>query len=85
MDKGYLSRMLKKFEKKKMIKKVISADDKRIIYITLSNYGKSEFEKLNQASNNQVDSILSRLTDKECKELIEKMNSIKIILNKVKD
>lgn len=85
IDKGYLSRMLKQFEKRGIIQKVRSIDDKRSTYLTLSKYGKSEFEKLNQASNNQIADILSQLSDKECVELIEKLNSIKIILEKIKE
>ncbi len=85
IDKGYLSRILKQFEKKKLILKVRSKDDKRSTHIALSKFGKSEFEKLNQASNNQIAGIFNQLSDEECKQLIEKMNSIKAVLGKIKE
>ncbi len=84
MDKGYLSRMLKQFDKKNMLQKVPSTDDKRSTYITLSKYGKSEFEKLNKASNDQISNIFGQLSNSECEEVIIKMNSIKTILSKIK-
>lgn len=85
IDKGYLSRLLKQFEKKKMILKVSSKNDKRRTHIILSEYGKKEFEKLNQAATDQIISILKQLSNEECNELVQHMNSIKSILKKVRE
>lgn len=83
MDKGYLSRMLKQFEKKKMIFKVRSESDRRITHIRLTQSGKEQFEKLDKASNDQIAGLLKQLSSKECELLIKNMNSIESILNKV--
>ena len=82
MDKGYLSRILKKFEKNKLIDKVSSATDKRSAFLQLSAKGKKEFEALNKASDKQVEMLFKNLSDKECDELVKKMSEIQKLFNK---
>lgn len=84
IDKGYLSRILKQFEKKGLIIKVRSGHDKRSTPIKLTQLGKTEFDVLNKASNDQINNILKLLSNDECDKLIENINSIKTILNKIK-
>src|SRR5688572_6790435 len=76
IDKSYLSRILKKFEKHKLINKVNSAADKRAVFLQLSAKGKKEFEVLNNASDRQVETLFNILSDKECHELTQKMLEI---------
>jgi DNA-binding MarR family transcriptional regulator len=83
MDKGYLSRILKQFEKKKLIKKTASNSDKRSSFLELTSAGKKEFEVLNQASNDQIQDILRHLSDEECRRLVADMKNIRRILNKL--
>ena len=82
IDKGYLSRILKKFEKKKLIKKSISLNDKRAINLSLSNQGASEFAKLDKESTNQIITIFSQHTNEEISTLIDKMKEIKSLISK---
>ena len=82
MDKGYLSRILKKFEKNKLIDKVSSETDKRSAFLQLSAKGKKEFEALNKASDKQVEMLFKNLSDKECDELVKKMSEIQKLFNK---
>jgi len=84
LDKGYLSRILKQFEKKKLVVKVRSENDGRSAHISLTNSGSIEFEKLNAASNEQIMNILSSLSQDESKKLLSHMKEVKIILQKVK-
>ena len=49
IDKSYLSRILKKFEKNNLIRKVDSKTDKRAVVLHLSAKGKKEFENLYEA------------------------------------
>ena len=77
IDKGYLSRILKKFEKNKLIDRASSATDKRAVFLQLSARGRKEFEVLNSASDKQVEALLKDLSDKECQELTQKMSGIK--------
>jgi DNA-binding MarR family transcriptional regulator len=80
IDKGYLSRILLKFEKEKLITRTRSSNDGRSVTLALSTKGKNEFEKLDVASHNQIKQILSHLPKKKHDELVYHMNAIKEIL-----
>lgn len=82
IDKGYLSRIIFRFEKMKLITKRTSATDGRISHLYLTNTGKNVFQGLNRASHNQVKEILSKLSEQQCDTLIKKMSEIKEILSK---
>jgi DNA-binding MarR family transcriptional regulator len=82
LDKGYLSRMLQIFEKKKLIEKKQSATDKRAFYLYLSQTGKDVFTKLSDVSQQQAVDLLSNLTAKESTALIGHMEAIRNILGK---
>lgn len=82
IDKGYLSRILKKFEKSKLINKISSPADKRAVVVQLSPKGKKEFETLNKASDKQIENFLKNLPDKDCDDLIKKINETQILLKK---
>src|ERR1700760_111408 len=51
MDPGYLSRLLRKFERDGLLKRKISEQDGRYAELVLTARGKSEFKKLNERSN----------------------------------
>jgi DNA-binding MarR family transcriptional regulator len=85
IDKGYLSRLLLQFEKKKLIVKKRSPDDGRAIHISLTAKGKKEFEILNEASENQIKQILAPLSKEDHTNLVHYMSKIKAILIKTKD
>lgn len=84
LDKGYLSRIIKQFEKKKLIIKVRSEEDGRSIHISLSDSGTRKFEILNNASNKQIANILSFLNQEDSMNLLNHMKEIKTILQKIK-
>jgi len=80
IDKGYLSRVLLHFEKRKFLNRVRSAGDTRVVFLNLSPEGKKEFELLNKASNEQIKSILKEIPEKDLEVLLASMNKIKRIL-----
>jgi len=82
IDKGYLSRMLLQFQKKKLVTRKWSANDGRAAYLSLTDKGKKEFETLNEASNKQIKKILETLTDRDCNKLVSHMTGIMTILSK---
>jgi DNA-binding MarR family transcriptional regulator len=84
IDKGYLSRILLQFEKKKLVSRKRSTEDGRSTYLSLTKTGKSEFEILNKATNNELMTMLEVLTEKECNKLVHCMAEIKTILSKTK-
>jgi len=80
MDKGYLSRIIKSFKKSGLIKSKPSKEDGRALLLVLTSKGNSEFDKINSASANQIESLLSRLSAEKIKELIHCMDRLKRIL-----
>jgi len=82
LDKGYLSRILRSFEKRKLIEKRQSINDKRSFYLYLSPNGSNVFSKLNNASHQQVADLITAFTETEINQLIDHMDAIRSILEK---
>ena len=82
LDKGYLSRMLQMFEKKKLIEKKRSADDGRSFHLYLSPLGVETFSKINAAAERLTIQMLGPLSTTEAEELVVHMNAIRQILSK---
>jgi DNA-binding MarR family transcriptional regulator len=80
LDKGYLSRILKTFEKKKMLVKMRSLSDGRALNLALTNLGKEEFLKIDNAVIQHIKEIYAILSDEEYEKLIKSMQTIKNIL-----
>jgi len=82
IDKSYLSRIIKRFYKNGLIEKEPSGEDKRAIYITLTEKGKFETERLIELTNNQIKTKINGLCSEECDELCGALNTIISILGK---
>lgn len=82
LDKGYLSRILQSFEKRKLVEKRQSINDKRSFYLYLSPNGSAVFSKLNNASEQQVADLITAFTEGEINQLIDHMDAIRSILEK---
>ncbi|MEJ0032815.1 MAG: MarR family winged helix-turn-helix transcriptional regulator [Bacteroidota bacterium] len=80
IDKGYLSRVIRQFEKKKFIKRERSSEDTRVIFLSLTHEGKKEFQLLDKTQDDQVRSILKNLSEKDLTRLLTSMTEIKKIL-----
>lgn len=83
IDKGYLSRLLKQFEKQKLVHRKQSKEDARSSVVELTAVGRKEFEALNKVQDNRITNILHQLSAKECRKLLLHMHSVKSILSKV--
>lgn len=81
MDKGYVSRILKKFEKNGLVTKENFSTDARVSLLALSEKGLKVFHTLNRASNEQVDALIAPLAIAKQKELVMHMQAIMQILN----
>lgn len=80
IDKGYLSRILKKFEKDGLVSKQKSGDDARVMLIALTNKGQQVFIRLNQASEQQIGNLIQNLSPGQQQELTAHMTAIIAIL-----
>lgn len=82
IDKGYLSRILKRFEKDGFLLKKVAPYDKRVIQLMLSKKGLAEFKALDRASSEQILKIFEKFTFQEIQELIRQMQAIKDLITK---
>ena len=80
IDKSYLSRLLKKLEKERLIMKKPAEHDARAILISLTEKGFTEFETLNQASDQQIVGLIKNLDTCKQQELVLHMQFIINIL-----
>ncbi len=80
LDPGYLSRMIRNFEQRRLIKKKAAPTDARQSVLSLTARGRKEFENLNQLSRKQVDEILESLSPVDQKRLLTAMKTIEGIL-----
>lgn len=65
VDKGYLSRILKKFQSRGLIRRVSSEEDSRIRCITLTENGKQLTQELIGKSNQQISDDIADLAAEE--------------------
>lgn len=82
IDKSYLSRLMKRFYKNGLIEKAKSDKDKRATYISLTEKGREETDRLIHLTNNQIKAKISRLSSQECDELCDALNTVILILGK---
>jgi len=80
IDKGYLSRMLDRFVRSKLVVRRPSVEDGRSMNISLTAKGRAAFETLNQASDEQVRVILESLPEGAEERLLYHMGEIRKIL-----
>ena len=82
MDKSYLSRLIKRFHKDGLIEKEKSGEDKRTIYLALTEKGRAETDRLVELTNQQIRAKINPLSFGECHELCDAMNVVMSILGK---
>ncbi|KRL96842.1 MarR family winged helix-turn-helix transcriptional regulator [Liquorilactobacillus satsumensis] len=76
IDRSYLSRILRKFQKEKLITKQKSLNDHRKIFLYLTEHGKQVLDAINQAADKQIIKMFNNLTDDE-------VNNIKNYMEKI--
>lgn len=80
IDKGYLSRVLKQLEKNGLISKQVSGEDARVTLVSLTAKGETLFSRLNAASDQQIEALITNLTREQQRTLVEHMQAIKVLL-----
>jgi DNA-binding MarR family transcriptional regulator/GNAT superfamily N-acetyltransferase len=80
LDPGYLSRMIQRFEKEKLIARVKSEADARQSMLSLTARGRKTFAPFEARSGKQVAGILHELGWGEQNRLLEAMSTIESLL-----
>lgn len=80
LDRGYLSRLLKKLEHRGLVTREPSKQDGRQAVLALSAEGRRAFDRLDQAAHDEVNLLLDRLTDVQQVQLVKAMSTIQRLL-----
>lgn len=82
VDEGYLSRLIAKLVKQKIVIKTKSKKDSRVFSLGLSKNGEKIFLGLNQKSSDAIAKMIAHLNKAEKKELVEHLSKIKFLITK---
>lgn len=80
LDAGYLSRILRGFERAGLIKKRPALDDARQRILSLTAHGRGVFAPLESASHRQIAALLATLSPVEQRLLVEAMGNVMTVL-----
>jgi DNA-binding MarR family transcriptional regulator/GNAT superfamily N-acetyltransferase len=80
LDAGYLSRILRRFEKKGLLTRKASRSDGRQQLLSLTRKGEEAFAPLNMRSRNEIAALLGPLTESQQKRLVGAMQEIESLL-----
>lgn len=81
LDRGYLSRILAKFESAGLVSKVPSATDGRSKLLHLTAHGRAVYEPLDRRSRDEVGDMLSRFGEAEQLRMLDAMRTIRQLLD----
>ena len=81
LNPGYLSRVLKSFEERGLIRRDVAPNDARQQLISLTEAGQQKFAALNARSRNDMLRLLGDLTSRQQERLIAAMNEIEALLS----
>jgi DNA-binding MarR family transcriptional regulator/N-acetylglutamate synthase-like GNAT family acetyltransferase len=76
LDAGYVSRILRGFDRRGLIVRTPAPDDKRQSLITLTKAGRAAFAPLDQASKSEIGALLGPLSPAEQGGLVDAMQRI---------
>src|SRR5579863_3806762 len=80
LDAGYLSRVLRNFEKRGLIRRKVSARDARQSHLTLTARGRAAYAPLERRSQHDTGAMLGKLAPAEQARLIAAMITIETLL-----
>jgi DNA-binding MarR family transcriptional regulator/GNAT superfamily N-acetyltransferase len=85
LDAGYMSRILREFERRKMVTRQQSKTDERQKFLSLTAKGRKAFAPLDQRSNRDAAAMLEALSTTERKHLIDAVQTVSRLLGDAPD
>ncbi len=80
VDRGYLSRILRGFERRGLISRTVSASDRRASPLELTTQGRAAFAELDQRSQTMMGNLLAGLPEQEQSRLVAAAAAIEGVL-----
>jgi len=81
LDPGYLSRILRSFERRELIRRTPSQSDRRLWLLSLTAEGRAAFALLDARSHDQIGAMLQDLSEGEQIRLVAATGMIERLLN----
>ena len=81
LDPGYLSRIVRRFEKDELLEKERSPYDGRAFILTLTPHGEKILAALEKVASQRVASLLAPMTKEEIQDLVRSMNTIETLFS----
>jgi DNA-binding MarR family transcriptional regulator/GNAT superfamily N-acetyltransferase len=80
LDAGYLSRILRRLEQRRLVARAASADDRRQSALALTKAGSAAFAALDRASRRSIGAMLAPLAEGEQERVVGAMRGIERLL-----
>jgi DNA-binding MarR family transcriptional regulator len=80
LDAGYLSRILRRFDREKLVRRTTAKSDRRQALLSLTAKGRRVFAPLNAGARDEVKLLLQPLSPRERHTLIAAMRDIERLL-----
>jgi DNA-binding MarR family transcriptional regulator/GNAT superfamily N-acetyltransferase len=80
LDAGYASRILRNFERRKLVVRERSETDARQRFLSLTRKGQRAFEPLDNRSNRDIAAMLEKLTPKDRKQVTDAVQTVRRLL-----
>lgn len=80
LDAGYMSRILRDFERRKFVTRERSKTDERQRFLSLTSKGKKALAPLDERSNRHVAAMLEELSPAERKQLLDAVQTVRRLL-----
>jgi DNA-binding MarR family transcriptional regulator/GNAT superfamily N-acetyltransferase len=81
LDPGYLSRLLRRLERRGLVRRTRSDVDARLAHLSLTRTGQAAFARLDQQTNRDVASRLRALSTSSRRRLVAAMQTIESVLD----
>src|SRR5262250_3784061 len=80
LDAGYMSRILREFERRKFVRREHSKTDERQRFLSLTAKGRRAFAPLDERSNRDVAAMLEELSPAERRRLLDAVQTLRKLL-----
>ncbi|HKW79454.1 MAG TPA: helix-turn-helix domain-containing GNAT family N-acetyltransferase [Casimicrobiaceae bacterium] len=80
LDEGYLSRILRGFERQRLVRRTPSVTDRRRQFVALTRRGRSAFAPLDRRSHDEIGAMLDPLSERDARRLVAAMSTIERLL-----
>jgi DNA-binding MarR family transcriptional regulator/GNAT superfamily N-acetyltransferase len=85
LDAGYMSRILRDFERRKFVTRERSKTDERQRFLSLTSKGRSAFAPLDARSNRDVAAMLEDLPPTERQQLVNSVQTVRRLLGDIEE